>query len=170
VSAFVVNKEHIDALVSVALTGPAGLAVEPGYWPRPFRYYAGRGETVAEMQDLRRDVRLEGATDLGRMLWGTNALSVRKRYPDLYDGGDYPGPVGFTLRWVDDYRYVRPRVQPTAVEALKLVDCFEYQSCEFHGWFEHPARYFCDALRSMLIYALPGYQEAAWEYGDKVPA
>ena len=170
-SAFVVSKEHIDALVSVALSGPENAVVEPGcYWPRPFTYYAGRAETVAEASELLRSVRLENADELGQMLWGTNALSVRTRYPDLYEGGEYPGPLGFDVGWVDEYRYVRPFTRPTAVEALKLIDCYEYQSCEFDAWREHPAYYFCEALRFSLISALPGYREAAWEYRDRVPA
>lgn len=155
-SAFVVSKEHIDAMVSLALEGPSGLAPGPGYWPQPFSYYHD-GE--------RRPVRLENADELGQMLWGTNALSVRTRYPDCYDGGEYPGPIGFSVEDdVYEYHYTRPRPRPTAVEGLKLVSCYEYQTCEFATWEEHAAYAFCDALRRSLVNALPGYSVAPWEW------
>lgn len=172
-SAFVVGKEHIDAMVSLALEGPSGNAVRPGYWPRPFAYYAGRdAETIGEWSELRREIRLEDADALGQMLWGTNALSVRTRYPDLYEGGDYPGPIGFSVEDdVYEYRYTSPRPRPTAVEGLKLIACFEYQSCEFDEWKNHAAHYFCETLKDALVTRLPGYEDAPWEWnGAKVPA
>lgn len=162
-SAFVVSKEHIDAMVSLAIAGPSEVAPGPGYWPQTFSYYH-EGE--------RHEVRLENADELGAMLWGTNALSVRTRYPDLYEGGEYPGPIGFS---VDDdvyeYRYTRPRRRPNPVEGLKLINCYEYQTCEFEAWEDHPAYAFCEQLKAALVNVLPGYSDAPWEWtGERVTA
>ena len=61
------------------------------------------------------------------------------------------------------YRYQRPRHTTwSAVELLKTVDCYEYQSCEHPGWAQSQAHAFCESLRARLIGTLPGYDDASW--------
>ena len=56
---------------------------------------------------------------------------------------------------------------PTPVQAIKLVHCYEYQSCEHDGWETSEAHRFTTALLSSLEHSLPGYDDAPWEWvGD----
>ena len=154
-SAFVVSKDHIDALVTEALRPQYG---------SDFSYYHD-GERHA--------VRWNTADELGQMLWAENVASVEHRYPDS-DGelpGKYveesPAPGLAVVRlpeWVAGYRYPLGSVLKSrpAVEVLKLIDCYEYQSCEHPEWAESEARSFCHDLRSRMIGQLPGYDAAPW--------
>jgi len=167
-SAYVNSKEHIDAILRVALDGPADRGPRyPGDGWRFGSYYHNGS---------RRDVRHEEAERLGVLLVTENARSVRYRYPD--DGLDtLPGPIdnGFvTDAFLGKYQYGAYGTGPviiaagprhlTAVEALKALDGYEYQSCEHPGWRESEAHSFCADLRHALISALPGYNEAdTWE-------
>lgn len=166
-SAFVQPKSHIDALLRVAMDGPADRGPRyPGDgWHRPSWTHAG------EYRQLGPNVE-----DVGAMLIAENVRSVQYRYPD--DGIDsLPGPIDngyITDALLGQYAYpaygtgqVRISAGPrrlTAVEALKALDGYEYQACEHPGWADSEARAFCEALRGSLIRALPGYDEAdTWE-------
>jgi len=132
-SAFVVTKQHIDALVTVGLPRPG----ETGWirWEDP--------TDAAVTQRLS----LETADRAGSILWQENRVSVNRRYHD----GD---PVDI------EYRFHRTRLDPVIV--LKLIDCYEYQSCEHDGWSESQAKRLCDQLRKEAVSKLPGYEEAPW--------
>ena len=95
------------------------------------------------------------------MLWRENVVSVRTRYPNDTEG-EWPGPRGLTMTTILSYHYHPPVSLPSPVEALKLLDGLEYQSCEHEEWETSEARDFCDALRRALIHALPGYDDAQW--------
>lgn len=158
-SAFVVSKDHIDAMVA--------LAIKPGNIR--FTWYAsdpdgvewtGDHEAYArDLQAIHREGRLDRAHEIGRMLAFENAASVLYRYPD-HDNSEY------VPDWTTDgsYRYPGNTRRPSPVEGLKIISCFEYQSCEHPGWKDSEARRFCEALRHELINRLPGYDEAPWEW------
>jgi hypothetical protein len=155
-SAFVVNKEHIDALVILAFRGPRDA---PTRWTN-FYWYEGYFEGD---RPRRMDVTPETCDAVGSMLLRECIASVAHRYrdtlwPELPGPVPNPDPFSYTCQVWDD----RPR--PTAVEGLKLIDCYEYQSCEHPGWHSSSARCFCEALRLRLIAALPGYDEAPYEW------
>src|SRR5215207_2079319 len=97
-SAYVVNRGHIDALVRVALEGPADRGPKyPGDGWTFHYFYTG---------DERYDVDRVSADDIGRMLWTENVRSVAARYPK--DGpNDRPGPVDFTDAEAEAYQYPR---------------------------------------------------------------
>ena len=119
-SAWIVSKAHIDALITSALK-------------------------VDRFNSL---VNYETADKIGAMLWKENHKSVNYRYNEAKEA-----PA---------YRFTR-RAQPlSAVEALKAIDCLEYQSCEHKGWEKSEAKRFLDKLRGLLIHALPGYDAAPW--------
>lgn len=151
-SAYIVAKPHIDALVRVALEGPAGRPAN-----RDAPWYSMRWYHNLESHNLRDDI-----NRAGRMLWQENYKSVECRYPGCTDE-DRPGPVGLKLEDIKAYTYpARQTVRHlTAVEALKALRCYEYQACEHPEWEASEASQFCDALRIDLIEALPGYDEAA---------
>lgn len=97
----------------------------------------------------------ESADGIGRMLWHENAASIEARY----------GPDAGQFDLAATYRYTTPvgRI-PSAVEALKLISCYEYQSCEHPGWTGSRAHAFCQSLTGVLIGCLPGYDAAPWEW------
>jgi hypothetical protein len=160
-SAYVMSKHHIDALVSAALAGEG-----PGYGGGALRWYApGPAEEtdyqrgapwgstcVANAQTRERVITLENASHVGRVLLFENMRSVAHRYDE---------PLELPV-----YEYTPGRVL-TAVETLKAINGFEYQACEHPGWESSEARAFCEALQSAAIRRLPGYEEAdTWEVGE----
>lgn len=136
-SAFVVGTDHIDYLVHAAQT----------YGRQTFRF---NGQIVNSST----------ADEVGAMLLAENIMSVRHRYPDCeYD--QLPGTV--PTQHAIGYRYRFPRVRLNAVQVLKALNCYEYQSCEHPGWNDSAAKRFCEVLTSYAIGELPGYDEAKWE-------
>jgi hypothetical protein len=53
--------------------------------------------------------------------------------------------------------------QRSPIELLKLVDCLEYQSCEFEGWKKSKASKLLDEYRAYITRSIPGYEKAAWD-------
>ena len=145
-SAFLVSKAHIDALVSLTLQAKQHGA--------PFSFWWSPGLGDNEVGTVY-DVDYENVDAIGKMLWLENVASLDARY-----GG----------RAVDDaeraevagYAYTTPPKKLSLVEGLKAIDCYEYQACEHDGWEKSKAKAFCAALRKALIYKLPGYDAAAW--------
>lgn len=87
----------------------------------------------------------------------TNLDSLAARYPDAAKIGD----------WTDDeggYRLESAHRFPSAIAAIKGVQCYQYQACEHDGWKTSQAKRFTDHLIGELIAALPGYSEAAWGF------
>jgi len=158
-SAYIQGKEHIDALLRVGLEGPTGRDV----W-HSLSWWTGE-----ERHELTR----ENVDAIGAVLTAENARSVQYRYPD--DGMDtLAGPTdnGFvTDALLGRYAYQSgygtgpvfigqgPR-HLSAVEALKAINGYEYQSCEHPAWETSGAKAFCEALRRAVEVCLPGYEEA----------
>mgnify|MGYP001575503402 CR=1 FL=1 len=162
-SAWMVDKVHIDLLVQVAVEGPHGPVTPAAAW-HPFRYYAVpsrmlRVLSLDQVKEFSRHVSLDGAEALGQMLAAQNAASVRHRYEDADGRGMIPS-------WADafyEYTPIPPLdPPPTVVELLKVIDCYEYQACETPGWPDTEAFQFCETLRARLTSLLPGYDAAPW--------
>jgi hypothetical protein len=134
-SAFVVSKAHIDALVTAAL--------ESDSWA--FFWYH---------DDDRHELDYTNTDAIGAMLWAENVRSVQHRYPDiLEDSTDYPGPIDFQPEHVFAYRWCWLSVPP--VEALKALRCYQYQSCEHPDWPTSSAHALCDTLQDVLVSTPP---------------
>jgi len=162
-SAFTVNKEHIDALVQAALwiPGPqhpgdscnAGLTYNwPDADPELFKR-EGYEAWAIDAQSRYHDARQDTPDRLGQMLWGENHRSVNHRYQEnhiepLYSYQPLPG-------------------EPDPVIVIKAISCYEYQTCEHEGWETSEAHAFCKALRNKMINALPGYDAAPWGIDDR---
>jgi hypothetical protein len=170
-SAFIVSTEHIDALVAAALTTP------PNYSGYRFTWW-WEGE--------HRELTHSNADQVGSMLLSENVRSVEFRYSPpgreaIYGEGwesdtlfELPGtyreetiapgvaPVEVP-EWLTPYTFPvgRAKVRPP-VDVLKLISCFEYQSCEHAEWEESEAFAFCKSLQSKMIGLLPGYDQAKW--------
>lgn len=137
-SAWIVSKAHIDAMVWLA-TRPQD---------------ACHGIDSRALLDADDPFAVEH--EIGSRLTIENRFSVEHRYPDDAAG-----------MWKGPYTYTPPVRFPTCVEALKIVRCYEYQSCEHPGWGESWARGVCDRLTSTLIGELPGYDAAPWGWDGK---
>lgn len=152
-SAWIVDKAHIDALLAVAVNGPRGVSFDQWY-----------GFSWAETVEPVKWVRSRDAVPdkIGMMLWSENFASIHDRYPDTIEGGEYPGPIGIAHEHVLTYTWPEGTPRLNAVEALKATQCYQYQSCEHDGWETSEAKRFTDALKENLIGHVPGYDEAAW--------
>ena len=141
-SAFIVGKPHIDAIVRLAVKHQV-------HW-----YFENQSH----------DARVE-LDRLGQLLIDENVKSVEYRYQDS-ELTNLPGPDN--SGWLIPYSYSPFRGgTPTPVEGLKLVNCYEYQACEHPGWEASEAHRFTQALTHNLISALPGYDNAqGWEWTD----
>lgn len=156
-SAFMVSKSHIDALVAIIDEGPAKSGITIQEWKNSIDY----AKILPENS-------VNPLNDLGDMLVRENLSSIHCRYPDsARNPENTPGPV--ELYWAKEYVYQRPARVPNVVEAFKVIDCYDYQSCEHPAWETSEAKKICDKLRTMLIPALPGYDAAPWGW-DEVTA
>jgi hypothetical protein len=134
-SAFIVSKQHIDAIVSAATSK----------WGQ-FSYYHDGSRRAFDRNQA------------GAMLWEECRKSVAHRYPGDGDG-NWPGPSGLTQAEIAGYRYTEPVKVFPLVASLALIDSYEYQACEHDEWDASEARSLCGAIRRALIRRLPGYDE-----------
>jgi hypothetical protein len=166
-SAFVVDKAHIDAMVAAGLESEYGNTLR---WWFPDR-------------EVRQLTRLN-ADEVGAMLWSENVRSVDYRYSPpgreaIYGEGwetpdqDLPGRYvtatlpGFDVEvsapeYLQPYTFSMPKRSYSPVEILKAISCFAYQSCETDDWRETEAFAFCEALQEDCIGRLPGMSDAPW--------
>jgi hypothetical protein len=142
-SAWIVSKTHIDALVRAGIRAhiidPTDSMGTDGFG------YTGK----------------KGPTDWGRLLWLENLRSVQHRYP-RENSTELPGPC--PTPFPDAYDFAGNYHMPIlpAVNVLKAIACYEYQSCEHPGWEDSEAHRFCQALKNAAITWLPGYDSAPW--------
>lgn len=169
-SAWIVDRTHIDLLLKVGLVGPRGREVRPSNAWHSLSWFAEEMDgsaTLNDYQRLRRELRYDTADEVGRMLWTENVRSVTYRYPDDTPS-TRPGPASEDIdAEAEMYVYTDPGYVPTVVEACSAICCFEYQSCEHPGWRKSEALRFCDALRHSLMHALPGWEKAPWGWDSE---
>lgn len=168
-SAFIVDNAHVDALVELALCGPKEHLRDSsaGAWP-PFYWHEDDTESgIVRTLELTP----EACDQTGSMLIRECIASVACHYPDLL-WPELPGPVPNP----DPDEYVFPLeiafsgvFRPTTIEGLKILDCYECQSCGHAGWRDSSAERFCQVLRGRLIRALPGYEDAPWALSRSGP-
>jgi hypothetical protein len=157
VSAFVVSKEHIDLLVALAFTGPRPEPHGSRHWHEPS--WLKKANPTPD--------------DVGRMLLAENLTSVHDRYPrDRADELPGPRPPYWLVSEAGEggYQFTRHRYRLTAVEGLKALACYEYQSCEHDGWPESDAHAFCRSLHDAVVWMLPGMEEAPWSWDQSAIA
>jgi hypothetical protein len=134
-SAWIVTNDHIAAMVELAIGG--GADADRVYWDE---LGDGHGKQVGRFADDRQRI--------GQILVDENHRSINHRYPGDDDSGTYRQP---------DYLQ-----NPTAVEGIKIVHCYRYQSCEHPGWETSPAYRLCEAILEKLAHQIPGYDAAPW--------
>lgn len=133
-SAHIVSKKHIDTLLTVAY-----------------------GDNQTRREDL---------TATGEILRLANLESIHAKYQDTRghdsDSDRLPGyiwdrvPYEYEiapLLFIYSEAYP-PRRQIQILAALRLLDCYEYQACEFSGWRDSQAFKECHYIRSALTHEL----------------
>jgi hypothetical protein len=168
-SAYIVDKAHIDALVTVAVLGPV---TEPSAynttgWTGP-RAAGWDGITwsqvprrVAEaLQGApRRKAEFDTGDEVGQVLVDANVASIEYRYPDTIGHTENcPGPC--EPYWVEPYAWKGGR-RLTALQALAAINGFEYQACERPDWEDSEAYRLLESLKASLVHFIPGYRAAA---------
>jgi hypothetical protein len=97
----------------------------------------------------------EDATKTGRMLVRANIKSLNARY------GDTRKSLGVGTYW-----YSAGRAEPLSdVSLLKQVYCYNYQTCEYDGFYHSPAYRLMRRIEAALPGVnrdSPGYDEAPW--------
>ena len=145
-SAYIVDREHIEYLITAAMSNAInGFQSEMHWW------HNGESHSLPKRGRDR-------AQEVGQMLWNENIASVSHRYPrDTV--GKWPGPVDENYIFEHhEHHYV----SINAVDVLKAIRCYTYQSCEHDGWETSEAKAFTDSLTSRAISSLPGYDDAEW--------
>ncbi len=132
-SAWVVSHVHINVLVAA-------------------RHFVRQAQPAAKLCEDLID------TDLGRMLWRENMISVAHCYPDKEE------------TQIDEAALANYQYEPmaaTPVEVIKAVHCYQYQTCEHDGWAASDAKKYTDELVDDLTRLLPGYTVAPWAFGEE---
>ena len=136
-SAYVVEKAHINALVNV------------GTERKPVRWYHDK-----EWHTLTSD----NIDQVGQMLLEENIRSVSA----MYQGSGVASLPGRTDGdYLIPFRH-RITLPLSPVVILKQIACYKYQACESDDWKQTEAYAFCKALRDRMISELPGYDDAPW--------
>lgn len=166
-SAFVVDKYHIDLIVRAAEHyGRQGMQGARMQWWQVdedgefagWRYLNANEDTREEYYTL---------SQLGQILVSENVASVAGRYPDTNpDVGDLPGPCD--AYYMGPYVYTDPGRVLTPGQVFKAIDCLDYQSCEHAGWRKSEAFAFLTALRHKVCAAVSDYEDAPWEFSVRV--
>jgi len=173
-SAFVVSQDHIAALVNAAerharknhgsfrwankeARGIVHYELSP--WDDDLEW--SDTQTFGDREFVTHRHRMNETT-LGQMLLDTCLRSVFYRYPNCETVTDLPGYTPDLNERGPTYKH-NPHLHVTAVAALKAIQCYDYQSCEFPEWQESAAFAFCRALREALVSDLPGYDDAPWQ-------
>lgn len=151
-SAYMVDREHINYLVSAARKYAQGQYGFSWYWDG----------NHAKLDPYDRDQ----ASKLGQTLWNANLLSINARYPDTVSNpSNIPGVIDETYIYAHSSDYRFDEIAP--VQVFKSIQCLHYQSCEFDAWEKSEAFAILEALKSAAIHALPGYEAAKWGAPEK---
>ena len=161
-SAYMVSKSHIDALVDLTIYGPLERHRGQQCW---VGVYADLGDGRGQRKIT------DGDEDaFGDVLIRENLSSIHYRYPETAatDPENTPGPTD--QYWLAEYRHARPGRQLMAIQGIKAIKCFQYQACEHPEWHDSKAKEILNSMIHSLVAYLEGYDAAAWEIEDNVLA
>lgn len=144
-SAFRVSSVHVVLMVDAATLGPLELRKD---W-RPVTW-----EHADRRHMLKRCNADPEAVRLAQILDNENAESLAHRYNEVAAERDRPriGPA----------EMARTMPPLTVCEALSLVSCYVYQSCEHPAWRTSEAAEFCNAFRLAICSGLGHLADAPW--------
>lgn len=135
-SAYLVTEEHINYLVdSAKKIGERGR--NSGFsW-----FHEGEHKKLMTEDDQ---------TEAGQMLWNANQESMGARYKE-----EFPAPL---------YRHKPGRfdLEVDRIQVIKACHCFEYQACEYEGYYTSEAHGFIMGLIKAACQSMRGYDDAEW--------
>lgn len=141
-SAFRVDKTHIDALLT------AGMSAE-------YTHNYGCSATLTfTHKGIEFRVDTFGAQEIGAALMDLNNRAVNQRYRE----DEAPEPYAVRRLNID--------VLPPVV-ILNLIAGYRYQACEATGWEDTLAATYLEVLEQAAIRALPGWSEAPWHLTEE---
>ena len=168
-SAWIVDKHHIDLLVRAALhygRSPGEHTPQGLSWWRVDAdgSFDGWNEVSTYRTDGDDHKRYVTPDELGQMLVMENVASVSYRYSEPPTTGNLPGPTD--CYYLEPYTYQDPHRLFTPAEVFKAINCYDYQSCEHPTWQQSEAYAFCTALRQAACTHVEGYAEAPWGFSS----
>jgi hypothetical protein len=157
-SAVQVSVEHIEAMLAAA--NRYGGFSYPGGGAFSF-YHRGERLCLCSADDY---------ADVGRILWTMNLESVEEGLAARLSTGAGATRLRLVPDLKRDFRFeVNRQRTPSPVETLKLCACYRYQSSDAKAWGSSRAAAFVDALEHCAIAALPGYDDAPWDWSRCMP-
>ena len=143
-SAYIVSKAHIDAIVTFAVGGTrrVGTVKRIGQDAGQCAYVSSSDYTPSQ---------------IGAALWAENHASVNYRYKDIT-----PVPAYVFRPTCHGSTCTKSTRLLTPLDIIKLCQSLKYQSCEHPGWEASFANDFLNRVISSAIGALPGYDNAFW--------
>ena len=147
-SAYIVSKAHIDAIVTFAVGGQRRVGTV-----RRMAEDAGQAKYVSSSDYT--------PSQIGTALWTENHASVDYRYTETTPVPAYvfrPKCHGSTCS-----KLMR---QLTPLDIIKLCQSLKYQSCEHPCWEASFANDFLNRVISAAIGALPDHDNAFWGIDD----
>lgn len=109
-----------------------------------------------------RQLTSSNVNEIGRMLVYENLVSWGTNYK--HELTSTPEEDATSLCFIFPFKFDPDAKVPTALQGLKLINVYEYQSCESPDWDDSEALAFCRALKERLILQLPGYNELPWSW------
>lgn len=166
-SAWICSHLHLKALAIYA-TNKTGNTFGRATKNEHGEYDLSKCETVEDFPLVHLNFDTEGhdlsdATTVARILMTENIKSVCHRY-DEEETKYYFDELSVDITPADWARVKAIRLTP--VELIKLIHCLDYQSCEHSGWNDSLAKRILDELEAILVYQIPGYEEAPWGIDD----
>lgn len=161
-SAFICGPDHFKALAIFAASRHRSSADQHTVDPRYIEGLDPEGLfTLRGIQNLNE---AELASLYADVLYRENIRSVLTRYPkDTIESA--PGPIKKPAHITVTARdHCTAALRLPAVALLKMLDCLEYQSCESDDWENTVAYRLLNAIRRAAIRAIPGYEDAPWDY------
>jgi hypothetical protein len=147
-----VSVAHIEAMLAAAER--YGSFAIPGGGTFSY-YYRGKRHCLCRAEDF---------LTLARVLWEANSVSVRGERRRGPSGGGAVARLWQTPLYGKGRLFETGRRAPSPVETLKLCACYRYQSSRSEDWEASEAAAIVDALEHCAIVALPGYDDAPWEW------
>lgn len=150
-TAVFVGRDHVDALISIAVRWGPGFG-EDLSWPADDPLATPpENLTYREIRGLDLDDTLE-LNAIGTMLLLENARSLIHRY------GEAPELTPY------EFRPVEASWLEAVERCFRPIDAYRYQASEHPDWIHSEASRFCDALEQTLIVSLPEYESGPWVY------
>ena len=143
-SAYIVSKAHIDAIVTFAVGGTRRVGTV-----ERLTEDNGHGEFVNSSDYT--------PSQIGAALWAENHASVDYRYCE-----STPVPTYAFRPKCHGSACSEPTRLLTPLAIVKLCQSLTYQSCEHPGWEASFASDFLKRVIAAAIAALPGYDNAFW--------